>query len=164
MSTRAYISIGSNIDPEQNVRASVSALRKAFGSVLLSPVYRSKAEGFDGDDFLNLVAAVDTDLKPASLSELLGEIETAHGRERGAEKFAARTLDMDLLTWGDCICELGNLRLPRDEIDRYAFVLRPLADLAPDDRHPVSRERYADLWEAFDDVGQVLWPIELDLE
>lgn len=161
MKNIAYISIGSNIEPERNVRAAVKALRDEFGEVALSPVYRSKAEGFDGDDFLNLVARIESALKPATLSEIMNRIEYDNGRQRGSERFTSRTLDMDLLTYGDCVCEIGNLRLPRDEINKYAFVLRPLADLAPDDTHPVSRERYEDMWQAFDDLGQVLWSVEL---
>ncbi|MCB1865779.1 MAG: 2-amino-4-hydroxy-6-hydroxymethyldihydropteridine diphosphokinase [Chromatiales bacterium] len=158
---RAYISIGSNIEPERHIDAALRALRQEFDVRSVSPVYRSKAEGFDGEDFLNVAVAIDSALKPAPIVEILTRIEDDNGRTRGGARFAARTLDLDLLTYGDEVIDIGNLHLPRPEILRYAFVLKPLADIAGTDRHPVVGERYADLWEGFDDVGQVLWPVDV---
>ncbi len=146
--TRAWISIGSNIQPEENVRRALAALEKRFGPLVVSPVYRTRAEGFDGDDFLNLVVGIDTDEPLESVRRVLAELEAAQGRVRGGEKFSARTLDLDLLTWGDQVDPASNL--PRDEILRYAFVLRPLADVAPHERHPVDGRTFGELWRAFD--------------
>ena len=158
---RAYLSIGSNIEPERHVRAAVAALNERFGPLTLSPVYQTRAVGFDGDDFYNLVVGLDTDDSAEQLAAACREIETERGRQRGSQRFSARTLDIDLLTLGNAIRDNVPL-LPRDEILKYAFVLKPLADLAPDERHPVEGRRYADLWAEFEDVGG--WkPIDLDL-
>jgi len=145
--TRAWISIGSNVEPERNVREAIAALRREFGELILSPVYRTPAEGFEGDDFLNLVAGIDTDLPPAEIRDRLHRLEDRQGRVRGTEKFASRTLDLDLLTFGSRVDP--GLGLPRDEILKYAFVLRPLAEVAPTERHPETGETYAGLWRRF---------------
>lgn len=152
--TRAYVGIGSNIEPERNVRSAVRALRERFGAVALSPVYRSAAVGFDGDDFLNLVVALDVSETLPELAAALSDIERAHGRERGAQRFTARTLDLDILTFGGAERDERGRVLPRDEILRYAFVLRPLAELAPDDRHPALGQSYRELWQSFEAAAQ----------
>jgi 2-amino-4-hydroxy-6-hydroxymethyldihydropteridine diphosphokinase len=146
---RVWLSIGSNIDRERCIRGAIRALRARFGDLVLSRVYETPAEGFDGEPFYNLVAGLETDLPPEQLHPLLREIEDVHGRERSGPKFSARTLDIDLLTWGDEVTKRGGKVLPRDEILKYAFVLGPLAEVAPDARHPETGQRYADLWEAF---------------
>jgi 2-amino-4-hydroxy-6-hydroxymethyldihydropteridine diphosphokinase len=89
-------------------------------------------------------------------------IEDAHGRTRGGDKFAPRTLDIDLLTYGDSVLNAGPLRLPRDEILKYAFVLGPLAEVAGAERHPVDGRNYAELWAAFNQAAQPLRPVEFE--
>lgn len=159
-----YVSIGSNIRPEQNVRAAVRALRERFGGLAVSPVYRSASVGFDGSDFLNLVVGFRTELEPLALAEELRALESAQGRVRGGEKFSARTLDLDILTYDDRVLQQGRLVLPRDEITRYAFVLRPLADLAGERLHPELGVTYAALWASFDDTQQSMEPVEMDFD
>ncbi len=159
-----YVSIGSNIEPEKHVRAAVSALRQRYGRLAVSPVYRSESVGFDGADFLNLVVGFHTGLEPLSLADALREVERLNGRVRGGEKFAARTLDLDILTYDDRVMQQGRLALPRDEITRYAFVLRPLADLAGDQIHPVLGVSYAELWERFDASAQPMYRVEMDFD
>ncbi len=151
---RVWVSIGSNIERERHVRAAIAALRARFGELILSPVYETPAEGFDGDPFYNLVAGFDTALPPQRLHAELRAIEDANGRVRGAGKFSARTLDIDVLTYGDQRDATGGKPLPRDEITRYAFVLKPLADVAGDERHPVLGRTYGELWAAFDGPGR----------
>jgi 2-amino-4-hydroxy-6-hydroxymethyldihydropteridine diphosphokinase len=131
--------------------------------VILSPVYESEAVGFVGENFLNLVAGIDTKLLPSELNDRLKGIEDRHGRARSGGKFAARTLDIDLLTYGIEIVDGGGIQLPRDEILRYAFVLRPLSDVAGDEVHPLERVSYRALWQAFDHSKQPLWCVDLDL-
>jgi 2-amino-4-hydroxy-6-hydroxymethyldihydropteridine diphosphokinase len=157
--TRVYLSLGSNIDREHNIRSGLDALARHFGEVRLSPVYESAAVGFDGEPFLNLVAAVDTELTVAELATLLRGIEANHGRTRGEKKFASRTLDIDILTWGDAVGMVEGVELPRDEILKHAFVLRPLADIAPDERHPLLQKRYAELLAEKDFSSQSLWSV-----
>src|SRR5579863_4018311 len=146
--TEAFVGIGSNVDPEQHVTQAVKLLRARFGKLHLSPFYRNPAVGFDGDDFLNGIAVFETSLSVAELVRALDRIELDCGRERGAARFAPRTLDLDLLLYGDLVTE-APAKLPRKEILKYAFVLKPLADLAPDHRHPQTGETYAAHWASF---------------
>lgn len=146
--TKVYVAIGSNVEAERHVSMAVQALRGRFGVLQLSPVYRNHAVGFDGDDFLNAVTGFDTALDVPTLKAVLDEIEVACGRQRGAARFAPRTLDLDLLLYGDRVDAAE--RLPRAEILRYDFVLKPLADLVPDLRHPVAGRSYRELWEHFE--------------
>ncbi|MBZ2190091.1 2-amino-4-hydroxy-6-hydroxymethyldihydropteridine diphosphokinase [Alcanivorax sp. JB21] len=154
-----YLSLGSNIDREHNIRSGLDALAAAFDRVQISPVYESEAVGFDGEAFLNLVARIDTALPVGALAERLREIEAAHGRVRGQKKFSSRTLDIDVLTYGDAVGVIDGVELPRDEILKHAFVLQPLADLAPDERHPVLGKTYTALLAEKDFSRQALWQI-----
>ena len=160
---RVYVSIGSNIEREHNVRSGVRALEQRYGPLRLSPVYACPAVGFEGDEFFNLVASFETDESAQAVDEALHAIEYQHGRVRGAQRFAPRTLDLDILTYDDLILHEGRLRLPRGEITRYAFVLKPLADLAPDARHPELGTRYAELWAEFDAREQPLAVVDFPL-
>ena len=146
---RCWVSIGSNIQPEENNRAALADLHETFGDIVVSPLYETEPVGFSGDDFLNLVVGFDSNLSPGRLHDLMREIEDRHGRQRDGEKFSARTLDLDLLTYGDTVTEDGGKSLPRDEILRYAFVLAPLTDVAGDELHPQRGEPYRTLWSRF---------------
>ena len=151
--TEAFVGIGSNVEPEKHVRMAVQLMRERFGALRLSPVYRNRAVGFAGDDFLNLVAAFECDLRVDALNSALDAIELACGRQRGAARFSPRTLDLDLLLYGTRVD--AALKLPRKEILKYDFVLRPLAELAPGERHPETGMTYIEHWERFpgDKVG-----------
>lgn len=156
---RVWISLGSNIEREHNIRAALHDLQGEFGSLLISPVYESEAVGFSGDAFYNLVVGIDTDRPVQELMTRFRAIESAHGRTREGGGFASRTLDIDLLTYGDAVISVQGTRLPRDEITRYAFVLLPLSELAGDSVHPELGETYQALWARFDQTAQRLWPI-----
>ncbi|MEW6646758.1 MAG: 2-amino-4-hydroxy-6-hydroxymethyldihydropteridine diphosphokinase [Pseudomonadota bacterium] len=160
---RVYVSIGSNIEREQNIRAGVADLKARFGTLLLSSVYESEAVGFAGDSFYNLVAGFDTKLTPQQVAAELRAIEEAHGRERNGPRFSSRTLDIDLLLYDDLVLHEGKLEIPRDEITKNAFVLWPLAEIAPQLEHPQAGVSYSALWEAFDRQSQPLWPVEFQL-
>lgn len=148
--TVGYISIGSNIDKDKNILASLQALEQCFGKLMVSSVYETEPIGFAGDVFYNLVVGFESGLEVKQIAKQLRQIELDNGRTRDSKKFSARTLDLDLLLYGDLIVNDGRLRIPRDEIERYAFVLEPLAEIAPALTHPVSHHSYAELWEKFD--------------
>lgn len=151
--TRGYISIGSNINKDEHVPASLKALEQVFGKLTVSSVYESEAVGFTGDAFYNLVVGFDSDLEVKAVAKQLRQIELDNGRTRDSRKFAARTLDLDLILYGGLIVNDGRLQLPRDEIEHYAFVLEPLAEIAPTEEHPISHLSYGELWEKFDKSG-----------
>jgi 2-amino-4-hydroxy-6-hydroxymethyldihydropteridine diphosphokinase len=157
-----YVSIGSNIDRERNIRTAVKALQQHFDPVTLSSVYETQAQGFAGDPFYNLVAGFDTELGVEQINKLLHDIENQQGRRRGEQKFSPRTLDLDLLLYGDAIVAENNI--PRDEITRYAFVLLPLVEIAPDTPHPRLHKSMRDLWQEFrsahDVSKQTIHPID----
>jgi len=157
---QVYVSIGSNVDREHNIRAGVFDLTAYFGDLALSSVYESEAVGFSGDNFYNLVAGFCTALKPRQVADILHAIEDAHGRRRDGPRYSSRTLDIDLLLYDDLELHEGKLDIPRDEITRHAFVLWPLAEIAPERRHPQAGLSYRQLWERFDRQAQPLYPIE----
>ncbi|PCM43100.1 2-amino-4-hydroxy-6-hydroxymethyldihydropteridine diphosphokinase [Marinobacter sp. ANT_B65] len=154
-----YISIGSNVDRERYIRASLDALAGWFGEFEISPVYESEAVGFDGSPFFNLVVGIRTNSSVGALSRRFKQLEAENGRLRGAPKFSARTLDLDILTYGEAVGRMDGVELPRAEILKNAFVLRPLADIAPTVKHPVCRKSYLELWQGYN-TGQKLWPID----
>lgn len=161
---RVYVSIGSNIEPEKNVRFAIAALRAAFGELTVSPVYRTAAVGFDGEDFLNLVVGFDSELPVEEIDDMLDQMEANAGRQRGAPKFAPRTLDIDLLLYGNEIVSGERLKLPRKEITEYLFVLQPLADIAAEQPHPVLGRTMRELLATLEFPGQRCEREEVSLE
>jgi 2-amino-4-hydroxy-6-hydroxymethyldihydropteridine diphosphokinase len=156
---RVYVSIGSNIERQKHVLAALDALHHRFGDLLLSPVYESEAVGFAGEPFLNLVVGVDTGLSVSELSARFKQLEADNGRRRDVPKFSGRTLDLDILTYDEQVGRVDGVELPRGEILKNAFVLKPMADVAPRDRHPVNGQTYAQLWQCYD-RDQKLWTID----
>ena len=146
MNARVYVSLGSNSDREARIRLAVAALRQQFGEIELSPVYDSAAVGFDGSDFLNLVAGINTSLEVEAVVVIFHAIEDKLGRDRSLPKFASRPIDLDILTYDDLILDVPGIRVPRPEILENAFVLKPLQDIAPQRLHPVTGQSYAELW------------------
>ena len=155
-----YISLGSNIDREQNTRAGIDALKRAFGELNLSSVYESEAVGFEGDAFYNMVIACEVDTSVHETNQILRDIEDANDRDRSGPKFSSRTLDLDLLLYDDLILDENSIKLPRGEILNNAFVLWPLAEISPHLKHPETGVSYADMWSAFDKTKQGLKPID----
>ena len=160
--TEVYVGAGSNVEPERHLRAALIALADRYGVLRLSPLYENQPVGFDGDNFLNLVIAFDTDDDIVAVNASLAKIEAASGRARASGKFAPRTLDLDLLLYGD-LADPEGAGIPRDEILEYAFVLKPLADVAPDEIHPEEGVSYAELWRRFSGERGGLREVPLDL-
>jgi 2-amino-4-hydroxy-6-hydroxymethyldihydropteridine diphosphokinase len=143
---RAYLSLGSNVEPERHLRAALAELRARFGRIEISPAYRTRAVGFDGPDFVNLAVGLDSDLEPVALHDWLHALEDRHGRRRDTPRYSDRTLDVDIVLFGTrIVAGPGSLRIPRAELDQ-SFVLKPLADIAPDVIDPVSGRSLAELW------------------
>lgn len=157
---KVFLGLGSNQEPEFHIARALDALYLQFGELRISPVYESAAVGFDGANFLNLVVAIETSLLVKDLLQALRTIENDNGRDRSAPRFSGRTLDIDILLYGDAVGEVDGVTLPRPEILTNAFVLRPLADLAADLRHPQSNQTFGDLWRDYDKTRQSLWRIK----
>lgn len=148
---RVHLSLGSNIEPERHLQAALDALQARFGALVVSPVYRTPAVGFEGPDFLNLAVELETDLAPEALDAWLHALEDRLGRRRDQPRFASRTVDLDIVFYDRLVQQgPGHLRIPRDEL-RHAFVLKPLADIAPALVHPVLGRTLAALWQAHPD-------------
>ncbi len=146
---RAYLSLGSNLEPHRHLRAALDDLRARFGPITVSAAYRSRSVGFDGADFINLAVGVDTALEPEALNDWLHALEDRHGRRRDVPRYADRTLDIDIVLYDDRVVDgPGHLQIPRKEL-QHAFVLRPLAEIAPQAREPRSGRSMAELWAAF---------------
>jgi 2-amino-4-hydroxy-6-hydroxymethyldihydropteridine diphosphokinase len=157
-----YVGIGSNIDREHNIHGAVRELAAHYAPLTLSPVYESKAHGFEGDNFYNLVAGFDTEESIEHIKETLSHIESRFGRSRRENRFSARTLDLDLLLYDNIVRHDSQVNLPHPDIRRYAFVLRPLADIAPDLRHPETGLSCARMWEQFGSGKQEIWKTDFD--
>ena len=154
--SKAYLSLGSNREPERHLREAIAALRKHFGDIVLSPVYRTAAVGFDGGDFLNAAAIIETVLDPFALNEWLHALEDRHGRDRSGPRFGDRTLDIDIVLFDDLMLEgAGNLRIPRPEL-KHAFVLKPLVDIAPQVVVPGTHKTLGELWAAHADHDRAM--------
>lgn len=160
---KVYLGLGSNIDPEENLRRGVRELRQRFGELELSGVYRSAAVGFEGDDFLNLVVGMETTDSPLAINDQIEEIHRIVGRRRGEERYSSRSLDIDLLLYEDLVVDEPPLRLPRSDILEYSFVLRPFAELAPELVHPQTGRTLAKHWQAFDEQSHPLEPVHVIL-
>jgi len=152
MTTKVYLGIGSNIDREASVRNGLTALQSLYGELQISPVYKSKAFGFEGDDFFNLVVGFETELDIDEIETQLKDVEVQSGRKKNDKSYSPRTLDIDLLLYGNLVCDKH--LLPRIDIIKYAFVLKPLCDLAPDLVHPTEKKTISELWKNFDVSGQ----------
>lgn len=162
-SVSVYLSLGSNIEPEQNLRLACRALSSEFGELRKSAVYRNEAIGFEGGDFLNMVVGFDTSDKPEEIVERLEEIHEQAGREREpGNPYCSRTLDLDLLLYGNMVRQ--RLKLPHGDIEKYDFVIRPLAEMAPELLHPVSGKAMCDIWDDFDHDSHPLEKVELAID
>lgn len=160
--TTVALSIGSNINAKSNIRAALDALHLEFKNIRNSTTYESQAIGFDGDNFLNLVILADTDKGLDDVAAILKRLEDKLGRDRQQVRFSGRTMDIDILLYGNESGVYCGIELPRPEVTENAYVLQPLSELLPDLVHPATGLSYLNLWQDYDKSKQQLWAIEAD--
>ena len=153
------LSLGSNLNAKKNITSCLDSLLLNFKDLSLSSVFESEAVGFEGDNFLNMVVGINTELELTPLSALLKKIEDKHGRDRGQPKFSGRILDIDILTYENLTGEFNRIVLPRAEIAENAFVLWPLSQVCGNNKHPLLKKSYTYLWKEYDKDKQNLWPV-----
>ena len=161
--TQVFLSLGSNISRTQNIRAGLNQLETCFGELRLSPVYESEPVGFEGDCFYNLVVEIDCSVSLSELTACLKKIEDDNGRQRGGPKFSARSLDIDILTFGDVVGTYQGIELPRAELYFNGFVLLPMAKLAPMSVDAKTGKSYQSLWGSYREKiekKQKLWRVD----
>lgn len=158
---RVYVSLGSNIEKDKHIRKAVQALAARYAPLTLSTVYESPAIGFEGDPFYNLVTGFDTQDSLVQIRSVLADIEQQCDRVRNGVRFGPRTLDLDILLYGELVRQDATYQLPRPEIGEYAYVLRPLAEIAPLERHPETGISYGEMWRRFSDAAQPLVPVDV---
>ena len=159
---KIYLGLGSNVEPETYLKLGIRELCLRFGVLEMSNIYCSDAVGFDGADFLNLVLGFDSDLSPSEIHQAIEDIHSVAGRQRGESRYSPRTLDIDLLLYGNLVLDAGPIRVPRTDILKYSFVLGPLAEIAPALRHPETGRLITDHWAEFDKKSQPLPPVSVD--
>jgi 2-amino-4-hydroxy-6-hydroxymethyldihydropteridine diphosphokinase len=157
----AYVAAGSNVRPRASLVRALALIEGEFPGLRASRAYSNPAVGFSGDDFINLVVVFPADLPTEDLLDRLKAIEAECGREPGAPKWGPRTLDLDLLLHGDRVGRVAGKTLPHADLLTRAWVLGPLAELAPSLVHPVAGERFDSLWRRFDRRAHPLTPVEL---
>lgn len=160
--TEVLLSLGSNVDREFHLTAALDALVEAYGTLDVSPVYESAAVGFEGEAFFNLVVALWTTEALPDLNQHLKQIEDDCGRDRSQPKFSDRTLDIDVLTFGSVSGVVEGIRLPRYEVYKNAYVLKPLADLRPEQAVPGDSDHtWQSLWALFPKDKQPLRIVDI---
>ena len=161
--TGVYVAAGSNVDARRNIRLALAELTKSFPGLRVSRVYQNAAVGFEGDDFINLVVGFDTPLSLVELVVELRRIEALCGRARDAAKWAPRSMDLDILLYGDTVVVTPDATLPRPDLLRRPYMLGPLADIAASVQHPVRQQSIGELWHAFDRCAHAMTVIDIDL-
>lgn len=159
--TDVFVAAGSNVEPHKNLRAALTALEQVYRPLRISPAYRNKAVGFAGDDFINLVVSFSTDDPVAQVRQQLQAIEALCGRPPAAPKWAPRTMDLDILLYGDLVSTEPGLVVPRPDLLRRPYMLKPMADIAPQVVHPLLHRTMCELWEAFDATGHEMTVVDI---
>ncbi|MCE0494196.1 2-amino-4-hydroxy-6-hydroxymethyldihydropteridine diphosphokinase [Vibrio salinus] len=149
--TVVYVGIGSNIDKHKHVEEGVKSLSLLGQLTAMSTIYESPAVGFEGKTFFNLIVEMTTSLKLYEFSNQLKEIEIEWGRDPGAQKFQDRTLDMDILLFGQSINK-GKPQVPREDIYKYPFVIQPLFELNPELIVPDDGRTVCQIWSQAKDL------------
>lgn len=161
--TRVFVAAGSNVDAVRNLQLAARELVRGFGKVDFSPAYRNAAVGFEGEDFINYVAGFDTSRSVDEVIAELQRIEGLCGRTRDAPKWAPRSMDLDILLYGDLVLDRPGLVLPRPDLSRRPYMLGPLADIAGEIVHPGTGATIAAMWAGFDRAAHAMTQVDLAL-
>ena len=160
---KIYIGVGSNIDKQVHIPQVINELTEKFGRIEVSPIYETPAEGFSGENFFNLVIAVESEISAHEMRQYLRQLEAQHGRVRNSKnQFISRTLDLDQLLYGSSQINQDGVHVPSSDITNYAFVLKPLVDIAADMTHPILRLTFAQLWDRFDKQAINMKQVQID--
>ena len=160
---RVFVAAGSNVEPEKNLARACAEIAHTWHDAHFSRAYRNVAVGFEGPDFINLVLGFSAAQPLESVITRLRGIETLCGRPRYAPKWASRTMDLDVLLFGDRVEKTTEYTLPRPDLLKRPYMLGPLAEIAPEVMHPTEQRTIAELWEAFDRDGHVMTPVQIDV-
>jgi 2-amino-4-hydroxy-6-hydroxymethyldihydropteridine diphosphokinase len=158
---QVFVAAGSNVDPIVHLRQALDELVKSYAPLEISPAYRNKAVGFAGDDFINMVVGFMTGDSIHQVRRNLQEVEKRCGRPAHSPKWAPRTMDLDILLYDQLISDVPGLILPRPDLVRRAYMLKPMVDIAPEVMHPTLHKSMRELWEAFDRDGHEMRQVEL---
>jgi len=154
--TDVYVAAGSNIEPEKHLSTALCELQRSFPDICCSSWYRNRAVGFEGDDFINCAAGFSTRLPVHEVIARLQAAEPLCGRPRNAPRWAPRTMDLDILLFGDLVCDEPHLKLPRPDLLKRPYMLGPLAELAPQVVHPTAGLTIGELWSRFDQASHAM--------
>jgi len=161
--TKVYVAAGSNVDPERNLARACGEVAASWPDAGFSRAYRNAAVGFDGPEFINLVVGFTTDQPIDAVITRLRAIETLCGRPRNAPKWAARTMDLDILLFGARIEKTADYTVPRPDLLKRPYMLGPMAELAPQVMHPVANKTMGELWAGFDRDAHSMTPVSIML-
>lgn len=161
--TTVYVAAGSNVEPEKNLARASAEIARLWPDARFSRAYRNAAVGFEGPDFINLVVGFTTDESLVAVLARLHDMEQACGRPRNAPKWASRTMDLDILLYGDLIEKTAEYTVPRPDLLKRPFMLGPMAEIAPDVRHPVANRTMAELWREFDGGAHEMKPVDIEV-
>ena len=158
----AFVSIGSNINPRLHIKNALLALENDFSALKVSSIYESESVGFEGPNFLNLVVSFASHLSLPDLNQYLHALEDTQGRERlNGKAWDSRTLDLDIILFGDVEGVIDGIELPRDEIVKHAHVLWPLEEIAGKMVHSPSEKTYSELRRNAEFSQQKIWITDL---
>ncbi len=157
-----FVAAGSNVDPARHLRKALDALQRIYSPLRISPAYQNQAVGFEGEDFINLVVGFTTTDSLVDVRRHLQSIEALCGRAPDAPKWAPRSMDLDILLYDDVISSEPGLLLPRPDLVKRPYMLKPMADIAPDVVHPTLHKSMRELWAAFDQDGHEMVRVELE--
>ena len=141
---QVFVSIGSNIDPRNNMEEARIILGNLFDCTF-SGLYETRAEGFEGNDFVNSVVGFETDLQLIELRDKLKQIEKKMGRTDIQKGMSDRIIDLDIILYGDQVIEDDDFDIPSKDIENYLFVLEPLAEIAGARHHPILNNTYSEM-------------------